>query len=338
MCTSGALRSESQVVGVGALEHHEEPAAVGQVGQRGESRLGRGLVARDQAVDHVDPLVAGPVGEGTAQGGGLHLLGGALVVAARLRAVDDATAGELRRADRALAGAAGALLLVGLAATAADLAAGLGGVGALARGRLLGDDDLVDQRDVDLDVEDLGGQVDLHGLGSHLGQPSWLFAAVRSHDQAALGAGHGALDQDQALLGVDRVHGEVLGGDGVGTHPAGHPDALEHATGGGAGADRARLAVVAVGTVGGADAVEAVPLHDTGEALALAGAGHVDDLAGLEGVDRRAPGRRCTPTRQRCGSRPGGGAGWCRPCAKWPACGLVTLRPSISPNPTWMAL
>ena len=85
--------------------------------------------------------------------------------------MDDATTGELRGAGRALAGAAGALLLVGLAATAADLAAGLGGVRALAGGGLLGHDDLVDQRDVDLDVEDLGGQVDLDGLRAHCVRP-----------------------------------------------------------------------------------------------------------------------------------------------------------------------
>src|SRR5690606_15011399 len=51
------------------------------------------------------------------------------------------------------------------------------------------------------------------------------------------------------------------------------------------GADRAGLAVVAVGTVGGTDAVEAVTLHDAGEALALAGASDVDLFAGGEGVD-----------------------------------------------------
>ena len=112
----------------------------------------------------MDAVVAGPVGEGTAQGGGLHLLGGPLGVVTRLRAVDDATAGELRGAGRALTGAAGALLAVGLAATTADLAAGLGGVRALTRGSQLGHDDLVDQRDVDLDVEDLGGQVSSDSL------------------------------------------------------------------------------------------------------------------------------------------------------------------------------
>src|SRR4051794_41372936 len=79
---------------------------------------------------------------------------------------------------------------------------------------------------------------------------------------------------------------DVLGGDGVATHLARHPDALEHATGGRAGADRAGLAVVAVGTVRGAHAVEAVSLHGAGEALALGGAGDVDDVTRLAGVDR----------------------------------------------------
>jgi hypothetical protein len=81
------------------------------------------------------------------------------------------------------------------------------------------------------------------------------------------------------------VDGDVLGGHGVVAHTAGHPDALEHATGSCAGTDGARLAVVAVGTVGGADAVEAVTLHHTGEALALGRAGHVDLVAGGERVD-----------------------------------------------------
>src|SRR4051794_10203703 len=80
------------------------------------------------------------------------------------------------------------------------------------------------------------------------------------------------------------MHREVLGGDRLDAHPAGHPQTLEDPAGGGAATDRARLAVVAVGAVGGADPVEAVPLHDTRETLALAGAGDVDLLAGGEDV------------------------------------------------------
>ena len=72
----------------------------------------------------------------------------------------DATAGELRRARRTLTGAAGALLPVRLLAATADLAAGLGRVRALAGRGLLRGDHLVHQRDVGLDVEQLGGQLD----------------------------------------------------------------------------------------------------------------------------------------------------------------------------------
>ena len=70
----------------------------------------------------------------------------------------------LRGADRALTSATGSLLLERLAAGAGDLATTLGLVRALARCCELRDDDLVDQRDVGLDVEQLGGQLDRAGL------------------------------------------------------------------------------------------------------------------------------------------------------------------------------
>ena len=119
-------------------------------------------------------------------------------------------------------------------------------------------------------------------------RPPSAAALDRAADQdgAALGAGHRALDQQQAALGVDRVQREVLGGLAHAAHPAGHLQALEDAARGGAATDRAGLAVVAVRAVRGADAVEAVPLHDAGEALALGGADDVDALAGLEHLDR----------------------------------------------------
>src|ERR1700712_4437082 len=98
-------------------------------------------------------------------------------------------------------------------------------------------------------------------------------------DECALGAGYGALDEDDALGDVDGVHREVLRRDLLAAHVAGHAQALEDATRSGAGADRTGLAVVAVRTVRSADAVETVALHDAGEALALAGGGDVDDAA-----------------------------------------------------------
>src|SRR5664280_1660299 len=56
-------------------------------------------------------------------------------------------------------------------------------------------------------------------------------------DDAAAGAGHGALDQQQALVGIHGVDREVLGGLANATHATSHLHALEDATRGGAGAD-----------------------------------------------------------------------------------------------------
>src|ERR671933_1572600 len=108
-----------------------------------------------------------------------------------------------------------------------------------------------------------------------------LRGGLDEHDRPPR-AGDGALDEDQAALGVDRVDGQVLGGLPDGAHAARHAHALEDAARRGAGTDRARLAVVAVRTVGGADTGEAVPLHDARGALALGAADDVDDLTGLE--------------------------------------------------------
>src|SRR5262249_14345766 len=83
--------------------------------------------AVDEAADHLDPAVAEPVGQRAAQRGGLHLLRRPLHVGTRLRAVHDAAARVLGRAERALAGPAGALLAVRLLAAAAHLAACPGG-------------------------------------------------------------------------------------------------------------------------------------------------------------------------------------------------------------------
>src|SRR5207244_446867 len=86
-------------------------------------------------------------------------------------------------------------------------------------------------------------------------------------DDAAVRAGDGALEQDQAVLGVDAGDGDVHGGSALATHATGHPGALEDPARGGAGADGAGLAVGPVDTVTGAEALEVVPLHDTGVAL-----------------------------------------------------------------------
>src|SRR5690606_16602511 len=71
---------------------------------REESRgcLGRRSSVDAEGLDGVQTLTAEAVAERTQEGGGDHLLGGALRVVTRLRAVDDATTGHVRRADRAL--------------------------------------------------------------------------------------------------------------------------------------------------------------------------------------------------------------------------------------------
>ena len=66
-----------------------------------------------------------------------------------MRPEHDAAAGEVRRAARALAGAAGALLALRLLAAAAHLAAGLGVVRADPAARELGRDHLVEDGGVD---------------------------------------------------------------------------------------------------------------------------------------------------------------------------------------------
>src|SRR3954465_5713516 len=112
-----------------------------------------------------------------------------------------------------------------------------------------------------------------------------LRGGLDEHDGAPR-ARDGALDEEQAALGVDRVDGQVLGGLPDGAHAARHAHALEDAARGGARADRTRRAVLALGAGGGAGGLETGPLHDTRGALALGPADDVDLLAGLEDLGR----------------------------------------------------
>src|SRR4051812_28090527 len=63
-----------------------------------------------------------------------------------------------------------------------------------------------------------------------------LRGGLDEHDGAPR-ARDGALDEEQAALGVDRVDGQVLGALPDGAHPARHAHALEDAARGGTGAD-----------------------------------------------------------------------------------------------------
>ncbi len=73
----------------------------------------------------------------------------------------DSTTGVLRCADRALAGATGPLLLMGLASTTADFSTCLGRVGSLSSGSKLSHYNLVNEWNVDGDFEDFGRQFNL---------------------------------------------------------------------------------------------------------------------------------------------------------------------------------
>src|SRR5262249_37179130 len=103
--------------------------------------------------------------------------------------------------------------------------------------------------------------------------------------QATLGPGQRALDEDQVLLRVDRLDRQVLHGVAHATHAAGHAHALEDPARRGAGADGAGRTVLALNAVARPQAAEPVPLHDTGEPLALGLTGDVDDRARLERLD-----------------------------------------------------
>src|SRR5690606_38415630 len=100
--------------------------------------------------------------------------------------------------------------------------------------------------------------------GSHELRP--LHCVANEYETAA-STRNRALNEQQALLGIDCLNGEVLNGDAIAAHAASHLLSLEHATRGSCATDRARLAVVAVCTVRSRDAREVVALHGAGEAL-----------------------------------------------------------------------
>src|SRR3954447_20692512 len=103
-------------------------------------------------------------------------------------------------------------------------------------------------------------------------------------DDGALGAGNGAAQQDQVLVGDHVDDLEAALGDALVAHLARAADALEHARRRGRCADRARGAHV-VRAVADRAAAEAVALDRALEALALGDAGDLDRLALLEDVD-----------------------------------------------------
>src|SRR3954451_21528882 len=124
------------------------------------------------------------------------------------------------------------------------------------------------------------GNLELAGLRRILRQR--LLHRVANRDPAALGAGHGAFDQDQPALDVGLHHPEIERGDAVDAHMARHLLVLEGLARILASAGRTDRAMRDRDTVGGAQAAEIPALHAAGETLADRGAGDVDELADHE--------------------------------------------------------
>src|SRR5205814_5971405 len=116
----------------------------------------------------------------------LHLARQALLIGAWMRPEDDAAAAIVRRADRALAGTAGALLPVGFLAAARDVAAVLGGARARPTTGQLRRDDLVQHGRIDGRGEERVGKIDgAHGgarpvVEGGLGHRQAFFTKIRA--------------------------------------------------------------------------------------------------------------------------------------------------------------
>ena len=152
-----------------ALDQHDQrAAAVAEARQRLGGLLG-GRRGEGLGVDGGQRAAVGVHRQRGAQRAAALLAVDLDGVAARLGAEGDAAARALGRGQRADAGTAGALLAPGLGAGHGDLAAGHGGVGALAAGVQLGHHGAVHQRLVELLAEHGLVEVDLAGLGADVG-------------------------------------------------------------------------------------------------------------------------------------------------------------------------
>ena len=134
---------------------------------------------------------------------------------------------------------AGALLTVDLATTAADFRAGLGTLRALALCGQIGTDDQMHSGDINVGREDRIAQFNLangrafHIVKSSLSHCSILLAAsldrVADDQQAFVGTGHGALDQQQVAFSIHRHDFQVLNSHTIHAVMAAHVLVLEHA-------------------------------------------------------------------------------------------------------------
>ncbi len=126
------------------------------------------------------------------------------------------------------------------------------------------------------------GNLELAGLRSFLRQR--LLHGIAHRDPAALGAGNGAFDQDQAALDVGLDDAKVERGDAIDTHVAGHLLVLPGLAGVLTAAGRTDRTVRDRHAVSGAQTAEVPALHAAGKTLTDRGAGDVDELADDEVV------------------------------------------------------
>src|SRR6478736_1063267 len=122
----------------------------------------------------------------------------------------------------------------------------------------------------------------LAGLRSFLRQR--LLHGVAHRDPAALGAGNGAFDEDQAALDVGLHHTQIERGNAIDTHVTGHLLVLEGLAGILASAGRTDRTMRHRHTVRGAQTAEIPALYAAGKTLTDRGAGDVDELADHEMV------------------------------------------------------
>src|SRR5438552_18972190 len=111
----------------------------------------------------------------------------------------------------------------------------------------------------------LAGELEFAGLRSVLRQR--LLDGVTHRDPSALGAGNGALDEDQAALDVGLHHTQIERGDAVDAHVTGHLLVLEGLAGILTSAGRTDRTMRYRDAVGGAKPAEIPALHAAGKTL-----------------------------------------------------------------------
>src|SRR5262249_30480057 len=130
---------------------------------------------------------------------------------------------------------------------------------------------------------------------------------------------------------------QALRRDPLGAQMTGHLLILEHLAGILPLPGRTVAAMRDRNAVGRAEAAEIVALHRAGEALADAGAGHIDILPGQK-MRRGDLGATSTSPSSETRNSASRAFGSTLALAKWPRCGLVTFLTLAAPTPSCSAV